>query len=279
MEAFLHGALGPDMGYFAPGLRWLSDLIHRDRSADLARALLAEAGDPVQQAYAWGWLTHVLADTAVHPLINRAAGELIAPARGRPLMPAEHPAAHLRVELGLDAYVAARAGGLEDGRLAADSGPGDMTFLVTALHRTYGAVVPPEDVVRGHRAMRRLVPLLLALGRVAAAATCIARRWCPMRGPAAGCGRDRFAPAEGYLSLAGAFVSPAPPSPWLIAAVTRRMRHFGEEFLLHVDTGLRELRNHDLDSGTSLDEVDPEARARLVREGGGSPLRVVGVWG
>lgn len=263
------------MGYFAPGLRWLSDMIHRSRSADLARALLAEASDAVQKAYAWGWLTHVLADAAVHPLINRAAGELIDCTGGRPLMPADHPAMHVRVELGLDAYVAARAAELLGGSRATRSGPEDMTFLVTALQRTYGAVVRPEDVVRGHRAMQRLVPLLLALGRVTAVATWMARRWRPIRELAAGGSRDRFAPVESYISLAGAFVSPVPPRPWLIAAVRRRTRHFGEEFLLHVDTGLRELGNHDLDSGASLDERDPEVGARLVRDGSRPRLRLV----
>src|SRR5206468_3532319 len=76
-NAFLDGCNAPDMGYFPGGQPLLTDFCHYLRSADLARELVGRARSPAESAFAWGWVTHVLADAAIHPLVNLAAGELL----------------------------------------------------------------------------------------------------------------------------------------------------------------------------------------------------------
>lgn len=109
VNAFRQGALGPDLGYFPGGHRFLSDLAHCVRSADLARALLHGAGSPRETAFAWGWVTHVLADQAIHPWVGKGVGELRSGGR-RDLFVSgdEDPSGHVRVETGLDAWYSAR---------------------------------------------------------------------------------------------------------------------------------------------------------------------------
>src|SRR5688500_15063891 len=76
-NAFLHGALGPDFGYMPGGHRLLSELAHRVRTGELAGRLIRSARTSLERAFAWGWLTHVLADRQIHPLIGRGVGELV----------------------------------------------------------------------------------------------------------------------------------------------------------------------------------------------------------
>src|SRR5262245_18199805 len=75
LEAFRHGAFGPDLGYFPGGPTALSDLAHAHRTGDLCRALVQGARTALERAFAWGWVGHVLADLSVHPLIGCAVGE------------------------------------------------------------------------------------------------------------------------------------------------------------------------------------------------------------
>lgn len=89
------------MGYFArPSL--LADAVHYVRTTQMARALVACATNDVERAYAWGWVSHVIADIMIHPLINKAAGRWNR--QDRPLSFADNPSLHLRIELGLDAH-------------------------------------------------------------------------------------------------------------------------------------------------------------------------------
>ena len=63
-NAFLHGSLGPDMGYFPGADPLLSELAHHARTGAFCRALVHEARTDPGRAFAWGWVTHVLADVA-----------------------------------------------------------------------------------------------------------------------------------------------------------------------------------------------------------------------
>ena len=107
-NAFRLGAMGPDMGYLPGGLNILSDLAHTLWPADLARNLIAEGESPRQRAFSWGWVSHVLADILVHPLVGCAVGELV---HGSPAVFVDGAAdqvSHVRVEVGLDAVYAHR---------------------------------------------------------------------------------------------------------------------------------------------------------------------------
>src|SRR5262245_36459925 len=63
---FLSGSMGPDMGMFPGGDPLFSDLAHYVRSGELTRTLVREARTDPQRAFAWGWATHVLADSLIH---------------------------------------------------------------------------------------------------------------------------------------------------------------------------------------------------------------------
>jgi hypothetical protein len=76
-NAFYHGAVGPDIGYLPGGHRILSELAHQVSTGKLTGRLIQSARTPSERAFAWGWLTHVLADREIHPLIGRGVGELV----------------------------------------------------------------------------------------------------------------------------------------------------------------------------------------------------------
>jgi Zinc dependent phospholipase C len=251
VEAFLQGAVAPDMGYFCPGTRPISDLTHRSRCADLAREMVQRAATPLQRAFAWGWVTHLLADVAVHPLINRATAELVGAGSSRPLTAAERPASHLRVELGLDAYLQARHPELRHCGFGAALTIPELGFLFEAYRRTHGEAIDAGDVARAYRAMLRLTPLLLALGRVTGVTQGVRRRLGSTTGAGAattaGAGGEEA--GEGRLAVIRSFVTHVSPRPWLVRAVRECTRTFGEGFLAHQLSALRDLENLDLDTG------------------------------
>src|SRR5438270_7402810 len=66
------GCLIQDMGYYPFGNKTFSDLVHYVRSGDFVKALLAEATDINQYAFALGALTHYAADNTGNPIVNAA---------------------------------------------------------------------------------------------------------------------------------------------------------------------------------------------------------------
>src|SRR5258705_10647828 len=67
------GAIIQDMGYYPYGSPFFSDLTHYIRSGDFILALLRDAEDIVEYAFALGALSHYAADNDGHRLgINRA---------------------------------------------------------------------------------------------------------------------------------------------------------------------------------------------------------------
>ena len=66
------GAIAPDMGYFPFGSPLFTDLVHYVRSGDFVAALLEEAQDVNEYAFALGFLCHYMADKYGHFLgINK----------------------------------------------------------------------------------------------------------------------------------------------------------------------------------------------------------------
>src|SRR4029077_7696711 len=66
------GCLIQDMGYYPFGNRFFSDMVHYVRSGDFVQALLSEAADLNEYAFALGALSHYAADLAGHPAVNAA---------------------------------------------------------------------------------------------------------------------------------------------------------------------------------------------------------------
>src|SRR5215510_7155706 len=60
------GAIIQDMGYYPFGSKYFTDLVHYVRSGDFIEALLAEAKDLNEYAFALGALAHYAADNNGH---------------------------------------------------------------------------------------------------------------------------------------------------------------------------------------------------------------------
>ncbi len=139
-DAFLHGALAPDMGFVPGNRRLVSEAAHYLLPGDLTRALLAAAGSDEEEAFAWGWASHLLADVEIHPVVGRAVGERLYGDRGRRMDALADVATHVSLEVGLDIAVLRREGAELPAPPARPFFPhhGRIRFLTRALEETYG---------------------------------------------------------------------------------------------------------------------------------------------
>jgi len=100
------GCIIQDMGYYPFGSKFFSDLVHYVRSGDFVEALLHDAQDLNELAFALGALAHYAADNKGHPIaVNRAVALEYPKLRaeyGNDVTYAENPAAHLKTEFGFD---------------------------------------------------------------------------------------------------------------------------------------------------------------------------------
>lgn len=251
VRAFHHGAIGPDLGYFPGGERLLSDLAHRVRSVDLTRALIHAAGSSTERAFSWGWVTHVLADRAIHPLVGRGVGEVMHGDPDRFVGGHHEPAVHLRVEIGLDVDCRRRYPTPPVGRMAPVFDPNSIQFLSETYRLIYGIEFGRWPFLTSHRAAARvsrgalLLTSLLArlhrsgpFSRAALLARGALRR-----------AHDEIAVRRGLATLTLAVLNPVPPSKWLMEAVDEEVRIFPATFAEHFDTRLEGLENFDLDTG------------------------------
>jgi hypothetical protein len=106
-HAFAYGgAIVQDLGYYPLGSRWFSDLVHYVRPGDFVTALIAEARDADELAFALGALAHYSADVSGHSIaINHIVPMLypkVAQKHGT-LVPYElAPGAHMKTEFSFD---------------------------------------------------------------------------------------------------------------------------------------------------------------------------------
>jgi zinc dependent phospholipase C len=112
-RAFAYGgSLIQDIGYYPFSSRFFGDLTHYVRSGDFVEALIREATDVTEYAFALGALAHYAADNTGHPLaVNRAVPELYPDLRqrfGDVITYGQNPAAHLKTEFGFDVVQVAR---------------------------------------------------------------------------------------------------------------------------------------------------------------------------
>ena len=99
------GSLIQDMGYYPFGNKTFSDLVHYVRSGDFVIALIREANDINEYAFALGALTHYAADNTGHPVVNAAVAQEFPKLRAKygPVVTyAEDRKAHIRTEFGFD---------------------------------------------------------------------------------------------------------------------------------------------------------------------------------
>jgi hypothetical protein len=106
------GAIIQDMGYYPFGSKFFTDLVHYVRSGDFVEALLGEAQDVNEYAFALGALSHYFSDNEGHSIaVNRAVPMLYPKLRskyGDRVTYVEDPTAHLRTEFGFDVVQVAR---------------------------------------------------------------------------------------------------------------------------------------------------------------------------
>lgn len=136
------GAIIQDMGYYPFGSKIFTDLVHYVRSGDFIEALLKEASDLNEYAFALGALAHYAADNEGHSIAVNPAVPVIYPKLrakyGNRVTYADDPAAHLKTEFGFDVLQVAR------GKYASQAYHDFIGFEVSkpvlerAFKRTYG---------------------------------------------------------------------------------------------------------------------------------------------
>jgi hypothetical protein len=151
-HAFAYGGcIVQDMGYYPFGAHLFTDLTHYVRSGDFVAAMLRNAKDLNEYAFALGSLAHYASDTDGHRLgINRAVPRLYPKLQrkfGNEVTYADDPSSHLKTEFGFDVVQVAR------GRYASDAYRDFIGFEVSkplleaAFRDTYGLEL--EDIFGG----------------------------------------------------------------------------------------------------------------------------------
>ena len=273
VNAYLHGAIGPDMGYFPGGDDLFSATAHLVRSGDLARAMAATAATPEQHAFALGWQTHMLGDVLVHPLINQAAVELLE--RDRQAATASWQRnAHIRVELGLDAVYIARRPALARTRLRPFFTPRTASWIAAAFDEVHGVGPTPAHLLKSHLQVVRLQQPLLLLGRLIATSR---RRGHPLNGLIRHtllASRRLAAGRLGADSSAAGFLTPVRPAGGVVRTVDAIVEEFPTAFAAFSRLLLEGEMNYCLETGRiavscepSREELDVHGRLDALRHG------------
>ena len=161
------GCVIQDIGYYPFGSHLFSDLLHYVRTGDFVTALLRDATDVNEYAFALGAMAHYASDVNGHPYINEVTPEeypKLGTLFGRHVTYDDDPIAHLRTEFGFDVVEVAR------GRYAQDDYRRFIGFQVSkqllerAFQETYGFnvkdIMPHEDLAINsyRRSISSLIP-------------------------------------------------------------------------------------------------------------------------
>jgi Zinc dependent phospholipase C len=100
------GCVIQDLGYYPFGSHFFSNLLHYVRTGDFVEALIADAQDIDEYAFALGALGHYAADNSGHPMaVNRAVPLMYPKLKaqfGNSVTYAESPRSHVLVEFSFD---------------------------------------------------------------------------------------------------------------------------------------------------------------------------------
>ena len=112
------GAVIQDLGYYPFGSHFFSNLVHYVRTGDFVEALLREAHDVNEYAFALGALAHYSADNVGHPEGTNRAVALMYPKlraqHGASVTYADSPSTHVLVEFSFDVVQAASGAYVSD---------------------------------------------------------------------------------------------------------------------------------------------------------------------
>ena len=161
------GSVIQDIGYYPFGDQVFSDLTHYVRTGDFVRALIDDAQDINEYAFALGALSHYVADMNGHPYINLSVGieypELAKMYGSAVPYDVDHKA-HIRTEFGFDVLQVAK------GRYAPEDYHNFIGFEVSqsllerAFYQTYGLklsdIMPKEKTAINtyRRSVSRIIP-------------------------------------------------------------------------------------------------------------------------
>lgn len=144
------GAIIQDLGYYPHGSEPFSDLTHYVRTGDFIVALVNEAQDLNELAFALGALSHYVADLDGHQYATNVGEPMLYPKLrrkyGNVITYEENPAGHLKTEFGFDVLEVAK------GRFAPQAYHDfigfhvSKTILAKAFRDTYGLEL--EDVFK-----------------------------------------------------------------------------------------------------------------------------------
>lgn len=249
--AFLLGALAPDMGYFPGGssTRLLSVAVHAGGGTDLARTMLGRGSDLIQ-AFAWGWMHHVLADVRIHPLVNLGGGALLRDAGIHDPDDGLRMVAHIRVELGLEGRFS-RKRRVPPAVLREVLDDNDLQPLAAAIRTALHLDLDTTQLRTAQRAIVNCSPFCEQLAAVLAT---------DLRRGRAHRNTDDFLRLPGVRRVASSllartsllvgFLNPVCPPDWLMQSVQAEVAGFPASFEQLVAAGLDGVPNFDLDTGS-----------------------------
>jgi hypothetical protein len=136
------GSIIQDMGYYPYGSHFFSDLTHYVRSGDFVQALLRDAKDVDEYAFAVGALAHYAADNDGHRLATNRAVPLLYPKLqkkyGDTVSYEQDPLAHTKTEFGFDVLEVAHESYAPDGYHDLIGFEVSQDLLNRAFQQTYG---------------------------------------------------------------------------------------------------------------------------------------------
>jgi hypothetical protein len=142
------GAIMPDIGYSPFGSMIYTDFVHNVRTGDYVAALIEEATDVNEYAFALGSLAHYIADNYGHMLGTNAAVPLVYPKMkakfGNKVTYADDHKSHSRIEFAFDVLQTARGNYATKAYHDFIGFNISRTLVKKAFYRTYGLNV--DDV-------------------------------------------------------------------------------------------------------------------------------------
>jgi len=136
------GSIIQDMGYYPYGSHFFSDLTHYVRSGDFVQALLRDANDLDEYAFAVGALAHYAADNDGHRIATNRAVPLLYPKLqkkyGDTVSYEQDPLAHTKTEFGFDVLEVAHESYAPDGYHDLIGFEVSQDLLDRAFEQTYG---------------------------------------------------------------------------------------------------------------------------------------------
>jgi hypothetical protein len=146
------GAVAPDMGFYPFGSKLFTNLVHYVRSGDMVNALLKDARNINEYAFALGFLSHYEADTYGHPMATNLSVPIVYPKLskkyGDVITYAEDRIAHMRMEFGFDVLEVAKGNYASQAYHNFIGFKVDTAVLSQAFFETYGIRI--KNVFKNH---------------------------------------------------------------------------------------------------------------------------------